>query len=269
MLPANLSLADLSRHYGVSITPVRDAMQALVSEGFILKLDSRRMEINPEKIGTGGSDLVLDFPKGPAEWDEVLLDEVMFASLSLVGVYLREGPLAEKYQVGRSIIRGTFGRYAGAGLLEHVPHRGWRVHPFREEDMDDYLAVREVLELMALDLACPYIKRSEIVALLDSENHALNNAIHLYIIDKSGNRYIADFFKQFVARYYTKLFYYAAPEASVVDEMTSQHQTLLETLLVEDWEKARKVLSHHIRAQKTVLEKLLVKDRGHINRRSK
>jgi DNA-binding GntR family transcriptional regulator len=261
-LPVNLSLVDLSRHYGVSITPVREAIQILVDTGYILRLGNRRIEINPDKIGIGGDEEAVDFPKGPSDWDEVLLDEVLHASLSLAAVYLRESMIADKYDVGRSIIRTTFSRFAGAGLLDHVPHRGWRVQPFRVEDMEAYLAVREVLELMALDRARVIIKKADVVALLDGENHGLNNALHRYIIEKSGNRYISEFFSQFVARYYTKLFYYAAPEAAVVDEMTVQHQRILEALLEKAWSRARQELSHHIRAQKTVLEKLLVSGTG-------
>jgi DNA-binding GntR family transcriptional regulator len=234
----------------------------LIEEGYLRKKGSRRLEVNPAKIGAEDGSSALDYPKGPAEWDEIILNEVMLSSLSLSAVYLREGPLVEKYGVGRSIIRTSFNRFAGAGLLDHIPHHGWRVHPFRLEDLEAYLAVREALELMALDLARPILERSELLRILNGENHGLNNAMHRYIIEKSGNRYIIEFFKQFVARYYTKLLYYAAPETSVVDDMTLQHQRILEALADGRWEEGRKELSAHIRAQKCVLEQLMLSSRG-------
>ena len=261
-LPGHLAIADLSRHYKVSITPVSRAVDSLIEEGYLRKRGNRQLEINPAKIGAEGEFSPLAFPKGPAEWDEIILGEVMLSSLNLSAAYLREGPLAEKYGVGRSIIRTSFNRFAGAGLLDHIPHHGWRVHPFRLEDLEAYLAIREVLELMALDLARPKLQRPDIVRILNEENHGLNNSIHRYIIEKSGNRYIIEFFKQYVARYYTKLLYYAAPETSVVDEMTRQHQFILEALLNERWEDARMELSVHIRAQKQVLEQLMLRSRG-------
>jgi len=257
-LPANLSLADLSRHYDVSITPVREAIQMLVDDGYLEKLGNRRIEVNPSKIGVGVDDESVPLPKRPSDWDELLLDEVMHASLSLASVYLRESTIADKFGVGRSIIRSAFTRFAGAGLLEHVARRGWRVHPVSLENIESYLAVRESLELTALDAARPAIERADVMALLEGEHHALNDAMHTYIIEKSGNRYIASYFQQFVPRYYTRLFYYAAPEASLVDEMTSQHQRILESILEGEWESARSELSHHIREQKAVLETLLV-----------
>jgi DNA-binding GntR family transcriptional regulator len=256
-LPTSLSLVDLSSLYGVSITPVREAIGTLIEEKYVDKLPNRRLRLNPAMIGSGTPGDLVELPPKPVNWAEILLEEVMHKSLQKQGVYLREGHLSEKYGVGRSIIRHTFSRFAGAGLLEHMPRRGWLVHPFREMDMEAYLGVREVLELKALELAQDNIERADLEAILDSEMHALNNALHRYLIERSGNRYIRDFFQQFVAKYYTKLFYYAAPETSVVDEMTAQHRMILEELLVRAWAKAADVLSTHIRAQKAVLQKLL------------
>ena len=107
-LPTNMSLIVLSRQYGVSITPVREAIGALIEEGIIDKLPNRRLRINPEIIGTGAPRETVAFPPEPADWGEKLLDEVMLESLSKQAVYLRENLLAEKYNVGRSIIRHTF-----------------------------------------------------------------------------------------------------------------------------------------------------------------
>jgi len=216
-LPSNLTLADLSRHYDVSITPVRSAIQTLLEEGYLRKLENRRIEVNPSKIGVDGDDDVGSLPRRPSDWDEILLDEVMHASLSLASVYLREGVLADKHGVGRSIIRAALSRFAGTGLLEHVPRRGWRVHPISMEDVEAFLAVREAMELLALESAWPRIERPDVLALLEGErHHALDDSTHRYCIDRSGNRYIAEFFSQFVSRFYTKLLYYAAPEAEVV-----------------------------------------------------
>ena len=260
-LPSNLTLADLSRHYEVSITPVRNAIQSLVEDGYLVRLANRRIEINTSKIGIGGAEEAATPPRRPSDWDEILLDEVMHASLSLAGVYLREGALAEKHGVGRSIIRSVLSRFTGAGLLEHVPRRGWRVHPVRLEDVESFLAVREAMELLALESAWPRVERAAVVALIEGEQHhqALSDATHRYFIERSGNRYIIAFFSQFVSRYYTKLLYFAAPEAKVVDEMTSEHVSFLQAVLDGDLPRARSELSRHIRGQKSVLERILVR----------
>ena len=257
-VPESLSLADLSSHYGVSITPVRDAITALVDQRFIDKMPNRRLKINSEKIGIGDPPSQNVLPRIPDDWGEILLEEVMISSLNSRWVYLRETFLAQKYTVGRSIIRQTFSRFAGAGLLEHIPRKGWLVHPLNQDDVNDYLYVREVLELQALDLAKQRIKKTDVVNILESQSHALNNSIHKYLIEASENRYIRDFFQQYVSRYYTKLFHYAAPEISVVDEMTKQHEEILRALIDKSWNRARTALSNHIRSQERVLQKLLM-----------
>lgn len=262
-LPANLSLADLSRHYEVSITPVRDAIELLVDEGYLTRTGNRRIEVNPSRIGIGSDEEAqVELPRRPDDWDEILLEEVMHESLNLAAVYLREGTLAQKYGVGRSIIRNVFSRFAGAGLLDHVPRRGWRVHPVQIEDVEAFLAVREAMELLALDQARPHVDKAEVASLLESEYHALNNAPHRYFIEASRNRYIDWFFRRFVSRFYTKLFYFAAPAAQAVDEMTREHVRILNAVLEDDWETAKSVMSTHIRRQRSILERVLVARAG-------
>ena len=179
----------------------------------------------------------------------MLIREVMLTSLQREPVHLREEALAEKHQVGRSVIRQSLGRLAGAGLIDHIPRRGWLVHPIHEEDLVAYLEVREVLELKALDLARPRIKAADLVPMLEGnaavaegQSPRLDNRLHEYLIAQSGNRYIQNFFRQYTATYYTSAFDYAAPEAHVVAEMAAQHRAILEALIARKWACAREAL---------------------------
>jgi len=188
----------------------------------------------------------------------------MRASLQRERVYLREEMLSQKHQVGRSIIRQSFSRFAGSHLLAHIPRRGWLVEPFNQRDLHAYLEIREVLELKALDLARPNIDKSELTELIQTTTSTpgirrpdLDHRIHEYIIEKSGNCYIRNFFRQYNAKYYTALAHYAAPETAVVNEMTAQHQAILNALLSRAWTRARHELRNHIRAQEAVLSNLL------------
>jgi len=265
-IPLPLTLANLSKHYDVSFTPVRAAIEELIQSGLIHKNEhNRRLEINAKKVGTGTICHEVRCPLTPEGWDRVLIEEVMLASLGRDSTYLREEALAQKYEVGRSVIRQTFSRFAGAGLIEHVPRCGWLVHPLRVEDVQAYLDVRETLELKALDLAQPYLKQEDLERMLAINRTAqkqgtlpLNNHLHDYLIDKSGNRYIRDFFRQQVPTYYSALFNYAAPETSVVKEMAAQHCQILGHLVRHNWSQARQALTKHIRSQTRVLGELLV-----------
>ena len=240
-VPQPLTLANLSEHYGVSFTPVRAALPELIQEGWICKNQaSGRLQINPRKKGGEHSSCeVVPCPNTPDDWDRILIEEVVMASLGGDASYLREEALARKHKTGRSVIRHTLSRFAGAGLIEHVPRCGWLVHPLAAEDMLAYLEVREILELKALDLARPNLVRCDLERILagnqtvgKEQSDRLDNCLHDYLVDKSGNRYIRDFFRQHVAMYYTTLFDYATPKASVVAKMADQHCCACQGLIV-------------------------------------
>ncbi|MCP4450763.1 MAG: GntR family transcriptional regulator [Planctomycetes bacterium] len=265
-IPKPLTLANLSKHYDVSFTPVRAAIEELIQAGLIRKNQHNgRLEINAKKVGTDTQRQAAHSPRPPKNWDEVLIKEVMLAGLGRAATYLREEALARKYGAGRSVIRQTFSRFAWAGLIEHVPRCGWLVHPLREVDVRAYLDVRETLEIKALNLAQSHLDREDLEQMLETSQIArqqgtlpLSNQLHDYLIDRSGNRYIRDFFRQQVPVYYSALFNYAAPEASVVQEMAAQHCRILDCLISCAWSQARQALTDHIHSQARVLSKLLV-----------
>jgi DNA-binding GntR family transcriptional regulator len=265
-IPEPLTLANLSKHYGVSFTPVRAAVEELIQEGLINKhLHNGRLEINKRKVGTCVKRKVVPCPLTPESWDRILIKDVMLASLGRRSTYLREEALTQKYKVGRSVIRQTFSRFAGAGLIKHVSRCGWLVHPLHEQDVQAYLVVRELLERKAMDLAKPHLVREDLERMLIINRTAekqgtlrLDNHLHEYLIDKAGNRYIRDFFHQQVPIYYSALCNYAAPETSVVKEMAAQHCQILESLIARAWDRAEQALAKHIQSQACILRKLLV-----------
>ena len=269
-LSCAMSLPALAKHYGVSLTPVRGAVARLLADGCVRKLPNGRLVVAaaPKKSATKFREVPP--PATAQDWDRILIREVMFASLQREAVHLREEALAKKHGAGRSVIRQSLSRLAGAGLIEHVPRRGWLVHPIREDDVVAYLEVREVLELKALDLARSHICPADLVPMLEGnaratqgESPRLDNSLHAYLIAKSGNRYIRNFFRQHTATFYTSAFDYAAPEAHLVAEMAAQHREILEALIKKRWALARKALARHIRTQRPVLAQLLKFDENH------
>jgi len=268
--PFDLTLLGIASHYRVSLTPVRAAVSELLEEKILRKLPNGRLEIDMENAFRQPPPAAIapaTPPPSTCDWDRLLLGEIMHLSLKSQPEYLREEPLAKKYDVGRSIIRQTLGRLAGAGIIEHVPRCGWLVHPIREDDLTAYLQVRETLELKALQLAQPNLEQVELARLLEGNSSQgtddqprLDNGLHQYVIEKSGNRYIMQFFRQYTASYYTAVFDYAAPEAHVVADMANQHRQILYALMERQWDTARQNLAEHIWAQKPNLMKVLVLD---------
>ncbi|WP_066964289.1 GntR family transcriptional regulator [Microbulbifer sp. Q7] len=261
-LPYKLTLGAMSEHYKVSLTPVRHAVDELVEEGVIRRKDNGRLEAQPEVL----KGMKLEAPKEDAterKLYETIRQDVIVRSLQQDTEYLREHATAEQYGAGRTVVRQIFSRLAGAGLIEHVPRCGWRVHPFSEQDMHDYLDIREMLELKALDLARGHFTDDELQKLLKANKPGRGGAkseldfdLHDYWIERCGNRYIAEFFKRY-SPFYNALFNYAVIDERVKREMAKEHCEIVECLLAKDWKGARKALSHHIRDQREAVSRMI------------
>jgi DNA-binding GntR family transcriptional regulator len=276
---ARLSLPVLARHYGVSFTPIRAAIRELVESGVLLKQNDGRIRVNPEHItevdglvrpSSSDAGPSVGFGQRTAEFEASLAREVIERSLRGDTAYLREEATAARFGVGRTAIRQAFSRLAGRGLIVHVPRCGWRVRSFDEGDLRAYLDIRETLELKALELARSHLVEADLRRMLaanaaDGASPRLDNNIHRYLVEKSGNAYIRDFFDR-NGSYYTTLFDYAAPETRLVAQMARQHREILRALLARDWPRARRALAQHIREQRPIVQELMSRiGRGDVN----
>jgi DNA-binding GntR family transcriptional regulator len=250
-----LTLDALSKRYQVSTRPVRTAVQALIDEKYLEKRKNRRFAIRAKRIRGDVAP-----PPKPTDWGEVIANDLVKLSLDGAPVLLREETTAEKYGISRSTIRQIFQRLAGRGILRHLPRRGWQLKPFRQEDLDSYLRVRAGLELMALDLAWPRLVDEELQAMLDrnllpegpDDPLTIDNSLHAYLIEKSTNPFIADFFDRH-GRYYDVLFNWESLDREAQLQAVRQHREILEALLRRDRGAAESALENHIRNNHPVL----------------
>jgi len=266
-LPAELTLESLADHYEVSFTPVRAAVAELVAEGVLLKGANRRLIAAPRPASANGGSaerVAETAPEPPRDLLKIVESDLVRLSLRGEAAFLREEAAAQRYAVSRSAIRNVFHRLAGLGLLRHIPRRGWQIRPFRQEDMQAFNEIREVLELKALELAQARLAPSKIQALLDrnlfpasdAEWPQIDNSLHAYIIRKAGNPYIKDFFER-QGRYYQFLFDWEDQDREVAIETVRQHRQILEAILRRDWRSAKSALSWHIRWNHPILSKFV------------
>ncbi|WP_170150227.1 GntR family transcriptional regulator [Parahaliea mediterranea] len=262
-LPCKLTLDALAKHYGVSMTPVRNAVEDLVQMGAIQRLENGRLA--PGRVSSRTLATLVRQPSlagNRQNLEEAVRREVVQRSLRQDGEFLREQATAEQFGTGRTAVRQIFSRLAGAGMLEHVPRRGWRVKPYKKEDTLDYLVVRESLELKAMDLARPRFVQEELELLLAGNQSGkgsaprLDDALHDYWIDRCGNRYIQEFFDRYSV-FYNTLFNSAVRDDATRHSMAVEHCEIVEALLEKDWRGARRALSHHIGDQQDNVERMI------------
>lgn len=267
-LPAELTLESLAGYYKVSFTPVRTAVASLLDEGLLQKGANRRLLPGRPSAKPGNSATEPEpLPEPPRDYLDTIANDLVRLSLQGQALFLREEATAQRYGIGRSAIRNIFHRLAGTGMLVHVPRRGWRLRPFRQDDMQAFLEIREVLELKALDLARPHLKDDDLHRLLRGNSvpksagkpPQIDNSLHEYLIGKAGNPYIKDFFERH-GRYYDILFDWEDLDRPTAIETIRQHREILEALLARDWRGARRALSYHIRDNHPILSRIIQRD---------
>ncbi len=262
-----LSLKTLAARYSVSYTPVKLAIKALVMENLLIKQPDGRVRTKYAEPVKAKSEkpAKIPVPDIVPDWEKKLLHETVLLSMQCSPKYLREKKTVQKYGVCREQIRHAFSRLIGRGMLQSIRNQGFRVQPFSEEDMSSYFAAWESLELTALKLAVPNLVRADLEAMLEANSSEYphnspqwNNDLHQYLIQKSGNRCIQEFFYQF-GPYYTALFNYANPDFSAIQVITEHRRVIITAMLEQDWEMAGRAISNHIRAQRPMVNQLMEK----------
>ncbi len=259
-LPESLALAHLSRQYNVSLMPVRTAVNELLEEQLLHKGDNGRLVVNRTKIGSAASETERPRLEPPKDHYDRIVDDLVAISARGRAVFVREEEAAERYGISRAAVRQEFTRLAGAGVLEHVPRRGWRVRPFRQKELAEFTEVREVLELKALELAWSRLVDEDLRAMRQrnlppkssKDWPVVDNSLHIYFVEKADNSYITDFFDRHW-KYYEILFNWELGDRAAAVEAGDQHRAVLDALLARDKEAARKALAVHIRFNHTVL----------------
>ena len=265
-LSCPLTMDGLSRHYGVSYTPVRKALNGLIEEGLIRKKENGRLEpvatCKPLTLERRSFEIE-DLPDPSIE----ITRELVELSLSGKEVFVREESTARKHGLSRSSLRQILLKLAGEGLVLHIPRRGWQVKPFRQKDLQSFIEVREVMELKALELAqfklskpeakqrLQEIKASNQISKNGKVKVRIDNSLHQYLLELADNPYLDDFFQRH-GKYYSILFEWEGGNENAAIQAVHQHHAIIDALIDEDWALARTELSKHLRTNHPVLQEI-------------
>lgn len=262
-LQVQLTFDSLAEHYNVSYSPVRTAVAELIDEGLLEKGLNRRLKAIAPPSAAARTRHAPKQPELPSDPYEIIASDLVQLSLHGDPVYLREEATADKYDISRSAIRNILHRLAGEGMLDHIPRRGWRLRPFRPDDLRAFIQVREVLELKALDLARRKLDPEVLKRIFDAnsppktprDRPQVDESLHEYLITTAGNAYIRDFFER-QGRYHRLLFQWEDHDRAAAIETIRQHREILTALLQKKWSAARKELSHHVLNNHPILSQI-------------
>ncbi len=259
-----LNLISLAKHYGASTQPVRTALAQLEKEGLLTKqANGRFIPKGPQKksLQKTSKPPSINIPSHDSVYRQIAEDLVK-QSFRTDDTYLREQASATKYGIGRTVLRQIFLRLSTEGILQHVPRCGWKVRRFSKKDLQDFLAVREALEQKALAQAFPSLNSEVLQKYLQNNQDRgayqaplIDNQLHAYWINLSGNRYIQGFFEN-NSTYFNLLFEWEEHDIPAARLTCKKHRRILSCLLKKDLEGAAKALSHHILKDHPVLEQL-------------
>lgn len=261
-LPYPLTLSGIAGHFKASLMPARTAVEQLIDSKFLFRNEEGTLGINTKRRSRDPRISLSSLrPTVPVAPEKKIAEHIISLSLAGTGECLREEVTAEEFGIGRTVLRRIFNRFAGEGIIEHLPRRGWRVRPYSESEMLDYIDMRETLELRALEVAMPRLDTDFLRQLITSNRPdsmgkpQLDNRLHRHWIDRAENRYLRQFFDQ-NGIYYETLFARAVLDDETVARRAREHCRILQSLLAGDLPAAKDALSRHIRDQRKHIARL-------------
>lgn len=121
------------------------------------------------------------------------------------GSLLNELQLAEEFSVSRTPIREAIGRLEMDGYVRVLPKKGIYVTDISLNDVHQIFQTRIEIEPLALKMAVPHLKMEELLMFRKrftdeepdlSNAFRLDTAMHLFLIEHCGNRYIIEMMRK-------------------------------------------------------------------------
>jgi DNA-binding GntR family transcriptional regulator len=189
---------------------------------------------------------------------EALRSALVSGELRAGIVYSAPG-LAERFGVSATPVREAMLDLAKEGLVEAVPNKGFRVTELTERDLDEYTAIRALLEPPMVAEVAATAPRARIEALRPladaivaaAARHdirayvAADNAFHLALLALAGNEHLVEVVRDL--RYRSRL--YGVPGLAERDELApsaQEHVDLLEVVLGGDAAAAEAMTRAHL-----------------------
>jgi DNA-binding GntR family transcriptional regulator len=187
------------------------------------------------------------------------LRAALVAGTLRAGVVYSAPGLAERFGVSATPVREAMLDLAKAGLVEAVPNKGFRVTELTERDLDEYTAIRALLEPPTVAAVAATVPRPRIEALRPLAERIVeaairqdilayveaDNTFHLALLGLAGNQHLVEVVRDL--RYRSRL--YGVPalaERNELEPSARQHLELLDVVAGGNAQAAESLTRHHL-----------------------
>lgn len=182
------------------------------------------------------------------------------------GQQVHEEELGKKYGVSRTPIREAFLRLEQEGLVKILPHKGIQISELTNQDIEEIIEIRLVLETSAAKAAAIRVtpeqceKLREIDKQLDIAAHSRNSVLsfeadsrlHSVVMEAAGNSRVHKIIKSLNSQIMRVRFLGGHRPGRIATSVVEQ-KLIIRTLIAHDPEKAEKAMRAHLLSAKALL----------------
>ncbi len=186
-------------------------------------------------------------------------DMIVNAEL-MPGDRITESSIADKFGVSLTPVREALIKLHADGVIDKIPHKGFYVKQYSEQEIRDIYEVFMALQILAIEISVKKFTEEDILAqsklvdemetsceLGDFKNYlAANRKVHDYYINKSENQYLIDTY-QSICILPIPIFYFAEEDKEVksMRKGIKDHRGLIKCFSDKDMTGVRKIMATH------------------------
>jgi len=171
------------------------------------------------------------------------------------GAMINEAQLCSELNISRTPVREALSRLESEGFIKIISKKGIYVTDVTLNDVMQIFQARMEVEPVALRIAGPRLPRIELEEFRskfadkepDIKNaFRLDTAMHLFIVEHCGNRFIIDMMHKVFAEN-TRVIISSKQNEVNIHDARKEHLEILELLINQEYEKAASSMQNHIK----------------------
>lgn len=196
-----------------------------------------------------------------------LIREAIVSGELVQGSKISLRDLSQKFGISRTPLREAVRKIEAEGLITIIPRKGFVVRMFTRKDVKEIYAVREVLEMLAGELACKYITEKDLKHLEKIHKQiknmllskkidlraveSLNKDFHFIIYEASQNALLIDMISNLWNRAAEMIFCILSSPHRLQD-LLKEHGNILEGIEKRDKDSVKEAIKFHLSQSKSL-----------------